>query len=43
MARELADAGRAVILSRQGSTKRHAAMLLGLLKINDATHPTPDH
>ncbi|MEM9915544.1 MAG: glycosyltransferase N-terminal domain-containing protein [Planctomycetota bacterium] len=33
MARELADAGRAVILSRQGSTKRHAAMLLELLQL----------
>ena len=32
LARELADAGRAVILSRQGSTKRHAAMLLELLQ-----------
>ncbi|MEM6855745.1 MAG: hypothetical protein AAF593_15160, partial [Planctomycetota bacterium] len=43
MARELADAGRAVILSRQGSTKRHAAMLLELLQTHDVANPTPGH
>ena len=31
LAAEIAAAGRAVILSRQGATKRHAAMLLDLL------------
>ncbi|MBB6430632.1 3-deoxy-D-manno-octulosonic acid transferase [Algisphaera agarilytica] len=41
MAAELADAGRAVILSRQGSTKRHADMLLGLLQLESQT--TPGH
>ncbi|MEM1108041.1 MAG: glycosyltransferase N-terminal domain-containing protein [Planctomycetota bacterium] len=33
MAEELAAAGRAVILSRQGSTKRHAELLLNLLRL----------
>jgi len=36
MAAELAAAGRAVILSRQGSTKRHAQMLLDLLRLETA-------
>ncbi|MEM9417439.1 MAG: glycosyltransferase N-terminal domain-containing protein [Planctomycetota bacterium] len=38
MAAELAEAGRAVILSRQGSTKRHAEMLLGLLEMEPQTN-----
>lgn len=36
LARELAAAGRAVILSRQGSTQRHADLLLDLLKMKPA-------
>jgi hypothetical protein len=31
-AKQVADAGRAVIRSRQGSTTRHADMILALLK-----------
>ncbi|MEM7627016.1 MAG: glycosyltransferase N-terminal domain-containing protein [Planctomycetota bacterium] len=39
VAGELAAAGRAVILSRQGATRRHAALLLELLDMEGAPEP----
>jgi len=43
-ARQLADNGRDVIRSRQGSTKRHADMILGMLEGSreTTTDPKPD-